>query len=86
MVYEYRVTGGHSRMTYSRHRTLDAALRSARDLAQKWGWSPPGAEPRVEQLTWNEPVPKLVLDRFPRRSRYGRGGRRKRARRNARTR
>jgi hypothetical protein len=53
MVYEYRVTGDNSRMTYSRHRTLDAALRSARNLAQKWGWSHPGAEPRAEKLTGN---------------------------------
>ena len=43
----YHVTGDHSRMVYSRHTTEQAALRAARALARRWGWSHPGAEPQV---------------------------------------
>ena len=43
----YIVTGDYSRLVYSRHATEAAALRAARRLARRWGWSHPGAEPQV---------------------------------------
>lgn len=45
--YRYAVVGDYRRMTYSRHRTLEAARRSARSLARKWGQSHPGSEPGI---------------------------------------
>lgn len=47
MSRRYVVTGDHSRVTYSRHTTEALALAAARKLARRWGWSHPGAEPRV---------------------------------------
>jgi hypothetical protein len=43
----YDVTGDHTRTVYSSHRTEALALRAARRLARKWGWSHPGSEPQV---------------------------------------
>jgi len=65
----YAVTGDHSRMVYSRHRTEAAALAAAQGLARKWGYSHPGSEPRVvdietrrtlyEVIGWNGKITEI---------------------------
>ena len=47
----YRVTGDHARMVYSTHKTAEAAIRAAKALAKRWGWSHPGSEPVPKRLT-----------------------------------
>lgn len=46
-MFTHRVTGDHSRMTYSRHRSLHAAIRAARSLDRAFGQSHTGSEPQV---------------------------------------
>lgn len=55
--YNYAVTGDHSRLVYSQHKTASAAERARRQLARHWGHSHPGSEPRVVKT---EPMPRLT--------------------------
>lgn len=48
---KYRVVADSMAMTYSSHATEQAAIKAAKALARKWGWSHPGTEPRVQHLT-----------------------------------
>jgi hypothetical protein len=46
--YRYRVVGDYSRTTYSRHKSLEAAIKAARKLWRLWkGTNQPGAEPAI---------------------------------------
>ncbi len=47
----YRVIADTTATEYSTHRTECAAIRAAKALAHKWGWSHPGTEPRVQRMT-----------------------------------
>lgn len=44
----YRVTGDFNRLVYSRHASAAAAVRAAKKLARRWGWSHSGSEPIAE--------------------------------------
>jgi len=49
----HRVIADTTTTVYSQHRTEDAAIRAAKALARKWGWSHPGTEPQVQRITEN---------------------------------
>lgn len=48
--FKFKVIGDFTRMTYSRHKTLPAAIKARKALEKLWGWCHPGSEPRVVEI------------------------------------